>query len=396
MGTASATELVGIRDAWGRVCATDCRAATDVLNVTYAQMDGIAVRSADFVDGIPDTSLWRPGRDFGWANTGTALPAGFDSVIPIEGVRFPKAPTLDEKDPGAPLLDAAPRTAGAFCRQRGCDFAFGDVVVRVGELACILGANGSGKTTTLRAILGLVAPTEGDALAEGASTLGLSDLARVRIFAYVPQASEPPFPYLVKDVVMLGRTPHLRGSQVPGTRDEKAARNAMARMGILGIAERPFTQLSGGQRQLVLIARPRSRAARAGDGRTHGKSRLWQPASRAHAGSGAGTRRHGGADGHTRPGPRACLCRQGCARGEWPGYGRGNTRQRSYRRGSQPGLPNTRPRGPRRRRRGLVRATRLRTGLTPPRPLGARPRFNPASSPRGTFPLSARSRSGTY
>lgn len=227
MGTASATELVGIRDAWGRVCAADCRAATDVPNATCAQMDGIAVRSADFVDGIPDTSLWRLGRDFGWANTGTAIPAGFDSVIPIEGVRFPKAPTLDEKDLGAPLLDAAPRTAGAFCRQRGCDFAFGDVA-HAGELACILGANGSGKTTTLRAILGLVAPTEGDVLVEGASTLGLSDLARARIFAYVPQASEPPFPCLVQDVVMLGRTPHLRGSQVPGTRDEKAARRAWA------------------------------------------------------------------------------------------------------------------------------------------------------------------------
>lgn len=127
--------------------------------------------------------------------------------------------------------------------------------VRAGELACILGANGSGKTTTLRAILGLVAPTAGDVLVEGSSTLGLSDLARARIFAYVPQASEPPFPYLVQDVVMLGRTPHLRGSQVPGTKDEKAARDAMARMGILDIAGRPFTQLSGGQRQLVLIAR---------------------------------------------------------------------------------------------------------------------------------------------
>ena len=254
MQAASATELVGILGAWGRVCAADCRAATDVPNATCAQMDGIAVRFADFSDGIPDTSLWRPGRDFGWANTGTAIPAGFDSVIPIEEVRFPKAPTLDEKNPGAPLFDAAPRTAGAFCRQRGCDFAFGDVA-HAGELACILGANGSGKTTTLRAILGLVSPTQGDVLVEGASTLGLSDLARARIFAYVPQASEPPFPYLVQDVVMLGRTPHLRGSQVPGTRDEEAARKAMARMGILGIAERPFTQLSGGQRQLVLIAR---------------------------------------------------------------------------------------------------------------------------------------------
>ena len=119
---------------------------------------------------------------------------------------------------------------------RGVSFS-----VRAGELACILGAYGSGKTTTLRAILGLVSPTQGDILVEGTSTLGLSDLARARIFAYVPQASEPPFPYLVKDVVMLGRTPHLRGSQVPGTRDEKVARNAMARMGILGIAARPST-----------------------------------------------------------------------------------------------------------------------------------------------------------
>lgn len=134
MRAASATELVGVRNAWGRVCATDCRATTDVPNATCAQMDGIAVRFADFSDGMPDTSLWKLGRDFAWANTGTAIPAGFDSVIPIEEVRFPKAPTLDEKNPGSPLLDAAPRTAGAFCRQRGCDFAFGDVVVHAHSL----------------------------------------------------------------------------------------------------------------------------------------------------------------------------------------------------------------------------------------------------------------------
>ena len=127
--------------------------------------------------------------------------------------------------------------------------------LEAGELAYILGANGSGKTTTPRSILGLITPTAGAVRSDGSSALGLSDHRRAQIFAYVPPASEPPFPYPVLDVVLLGRTPYLKGLSSPGAADERIALEALERMGIRDLASRPFTELSGGQRQLVLIAR---------------------------------------------------------------------------------------------------------------------------------------------
>lgn len=132
------------------------------------------------------------------------------------------------------------------------DASFG---VRGGEFACLLGANGSGKTTTLRAVLGLLRAQEGDVLVDGQSTLGLSDLERAKIFSYVPQAHAPTFAFEVKDVVMLGRTAHMEGRFSPSSNDEKCAMSALERLGIADLAKRPYTQLSGGQRQLVLIAR---------------------------------------------------------------------------------------------------------------------------------------------
>ncbi len=76
-----------------------------------------------------------------------------------------------------------------------------------------------------------------------------------KMVAYVPQEHKPPFPYLVKEVVLMGRTPHLGGFFGISNNDKEKALNALELLDITHLAEKPYNQLSGGQRQMVLIAR---------------------------------------------------------------------------------------------------------------------------------------------
>ena len=111
-----------------------------------------------------------------------------------------------------------------------------------GETLAILGRNGRGKTTLLRALLGLQPWSEG-----GARILGST--------GYVPQSASVPFAYSVLDLVLTGRARHLGMFAVPGEADYRAARAALEALGMLGFEERQIDELSGGERQLVLIAR---------------------------------------------------------------------------------------------------------------------------------------------
>jgi iron complex transport system ATP-binding protein len=147
-----------------------------------------------------------------------------------------------------------------------------------GDFACIIGANGCGKTTALKGILGLLplyggsvtvdgrefaaaagsaASADNGAAAGGRSSFpAASPKERAKVFAYIPQVHSIPFPFLVSDVVLLGRTPHLRSSVAGVTKaDREAACGAIEQMGIASIAGEEYTALSGGQQQLVLIAR---------------------------------------------------------------------------------------------------------------------------------------------
>lgn len=124
-----------------------------------------------------------------------------------------------------------------------------------GEFVCIIGANGCGKTTVLKHVLGLMKPTAGSVLVNGASTEGMDEPELARHFAYIPQAHTPPFPFAVSDVVLMGRTPHVSPLAHIRPEDRLVAWRAMRQMAIEGLADRPYTALSGGQQQLVLIAR---------------------------------------------------------------------------------------------------------------------------------------------
>lgn len=130
-----------------------------------------------------------------------------------------------------------------------------DLSITAGENLCLLGPNGVGKTTLFRTILGAIEPMGGEILINGKSLSGQSRRQRARLMAYVPQAHTAPFPFHVMDVVLTGRTAHISLTASPSRHDEEVAGAALERMGIADLAERPYTELSGGERQLVLIAR---------------------------------------------------------------------------------------------------------------------------------------------
>ena len=119
----------------------------------------------------------------------------------------------------------------------------------------IFGPNGSGKTTLLKCCAGILSPLEGSIEFAGSSLHRMNYRERGRLVSYVPQEHSLSFPFTVEEMVLMGRTPHLGGLNRPRRNDEEIVRGVMAEIGIAELAEKPYTQLSGGQRQLVLLAR---------------------------------------------------------------------------------------------------------------------------------------------
>jgi iron complex transport system ATP-binding protein len=124
-----------------------------------------------------------------------------------------------------------------------------------GEIVSILGPNGAGKTTLLRCIEGTLSPSLGNIYVEGKELKDISDRERGRIIASVPQIHRPIFPFTVLEVVLMGRNPYITGYGTPSKRDYEIAENALKEVGIYKLKERYYTELSGGELQLTLIAR---------------------------------------------------------------------------------------------------------------------------------------------
>ncbi|PMP71492.1 ABC transporter ATP-binding protein [Thermodesulfovibrio sp. 3462-1] len=124
-----------------------------------------------------------------------------------------------------------------------------------GFITTILGPNGSGKTTLFKCILGLWKYYRGEVKVDGASVERLSFRKRARFFSVVPQEHEPPFPYSVFDVVLMGRASYVGVFSSPGKRDYEKAEEALEIVGIGRLKDTPYTKISGGERQLTLIAR---------------------------------------------------------------------------------------------------------------------------------------------
>lgn len=130
-----------------------------------------------------------------------------------------------------------------------------------GDVLCLLGPNGSGKTTLFKTLLGLL-PARGGRVLIGRRPIG--ELPRVEVarrIAYVPQAHAAPFAFSVREVVLMGRTAQLGLFANPGPADFDAVEAALDRLRIRDLAGADYTRLSGGQRQLVLIARALAQGA---------------------------------------------------------------------------------------------------------------------------------------
>jgi iron complex transport system ATP-binding protein len=119
----------------------------------------------------------------------------------------------------------------------------------------LLGPNGSGKTTLFRTLLGLLPAIAGQVRLNGTPIGEVRHRALAREIAYVPQAETGAFAYSIADVVLMGRTAHLGVFATPSQADNLAVRRALETLGIADLADADATQVSGGQRQLALIAR---------------------------------------------------------------------------------------------------------------------------------------------
>jgi len=142
-------------------------------------------------------------------------------------------------------------------------FAYGEravlagvsLAVAPGELVGVIGPNGSGKTTLVRLLSGVLVPRGGEIRLGGEPLVALRRRAVARRLAVVPQDAGGEFPFTAIEVVLMGRAPHLPALAFPRARDLAIAREAMARLEVGHLEDRPLDRLSGGERQRVLLAR---------------------------------------------------------------------------------------------------------------------------------------------
>lgn len=123
------------------------------------------------------------------------------------------------------------------------------------SVTCLIGPNGSGKTTLLDCIMGIHNNFLGDILLHNINVADMKTNIRMQQMSYVPQGKNHTFPFTVKEMVIMGRTPYLSIFEHPGEKEEEFALQALRDIGIEDYANRIFTKLSGGEQQLVILAR---------------------------------------------------------------------------------------------------------------------------------------------
>lgn len=152
----------------------------------------------------------------------------------------------------SPLLAAEALGFGYGVKVVGRDV---NLVVGRGEVLCLLGPNGSGKTTLFKTMLGLLPAQQGEVRFEGMPIAKFARAELARCTAYVPQAHTAYFPFTVTEMVVMGRTAHLGVFASPTREDRRKALDALTSLGIAELADAEYTRISGGQRQLALVAR---------------------------------------------------------------------------------------------------------------------------------------------
>lgn len=127
--------------------------------------------------------------------------------------------------------------------------------LRAREILCVLGPNGSGKSTLFKTLMGLIPPLDGElhVLDKPIRQWSRRDFARQ--VGYVPQAHGSMFPFTVEEIVLMGRSAHVGPYSVPTAHDRRRAQQCMEQLKILGLKDKAYTEISGGEQQLALIAR---------------------------------------------------------------------------------------------------------------------------------------------
>lgn len=124
-----------------------------------------------------------------------------------------------------------------------------------GSMGALIGPNGCGKSTMIRLLAGILAPSAGEVLLAGLPIASMESRARTRQMAYVPQTVSRAFPFTALEVVLTGRSPHLPRFAFEGRRDIEKAIEALETAGVAHLANRRITELSAGERQIVSFAR---------------------------------------------------------------------------------------------------------------------------------------------
>lgn len=127
--------------------------------------------------------------------------------------------------------------------------------IESGEILTILGPNGSGKTTLLKLIQKILLPKGGNIIISGKDLTEYSYKELSKEVSYVPQIHKPNFPFSVFDFVLMGRNPYIENYSIPKDEDKKIVEKSLMDLGIIHLKDRPYTDLSGGELRLVLIAR---------------------------------------------------------------------------------------------------------------------------------------------
>lgn len=150
------------------------------------------------------------------------------------------------------MLEVRDLAFGFPARSVGRDVSF---TLAAGEVMCVLGPNGGGKTTLFRTVLGLLEPHGGTIALEGAPLASMTRTEIARRIGYVPQGHAAYFAFTAREFVLMGRTAHLGAFASPAKRDVLVAERALESLGIAHLADQPVTEISGGERQLALVAR---------------------------------------------------------------------------------------------------------------------------------------------